>query len=90
MKDVERRRFEMFVRVRDFGATHGASFAAGSRGTELLATVGASVEELETHAAAQASGASAGAQGTASRAAAREELRQDLRSHPSDGARRVV
>jgi hypothetical protein len=78
MRDVERRRFEMFVRVRDFGATLAASFAAGSRGSELFATLDGVVEELETQAAAQSSGASAGAQGTVSRAEAREELREDL------------
>jgi hypothetical protein len=80
MKDVERRRFEMFARVRDFGATHSASFAAGSRGAELLAAVDALVAELEAHAAKQTSGASASVQGATSRASARAELRDDLES----------
>lgn len=76
MEDVERRRFEMFVRVRDFGAAHASSFPAASRGRELFTKVNRVVEELTTHAAAQSSGA--GAHGTASRAAAREELCDDL------------
>jgi hypothetical protein len=80
MKEIERRRFEMFVRVRDFGATHGAAFAANSRGAELFAALGGIVEELQGHAAVQSSGTSAGAQGTASRSALRDELHKELQA----------
>ena len=46
MNDLETRRLEMFLRVRQFGASHAAAFPAGSRGAELLAFVGASVTEV--------------------------------------------
>jgi hypothetical protein len=78
MKDIERRRFETFVRVRDFGTTYGSAFAAGSLGETLFASVSSIVAELEGHAATQASGASASVQGTASRATARAALVEDL------------
>lgn len=78
MKDLERRRLDMFARVREFGETQGAEFAEGSRGAELFAVVGEVVGELQKHAAAQAAGAGGGAQGSAGRSAARDELEQQL------------
>jgi len=78
MDDLETRRLEMFLRVRQFGATHAATFPATSRGGELLAVVDASITELENQAAAQASGASAAREGTTLKSTAREALRDDL------------
>lgn len=78
MNNLETRRLEMFLRVRQFGAAHAAAFPAGSRGAEVLALLNAVVTELEGHATAQASGASAAREGTAQKAAAREALREDL------------
>ncbi|MGI9105907.1 MAG: hypothetical protein ACR2G4_06630 [Pyrinomonadaceae bacterium] len=78
MDDRERRRFEMFSRVKAFGEARGDAFTAGSLGKELLGAVAAVVAELEGHAATQASGGSSARQGTASKAAARAALRDDL------------
>jgi hypothetical protein len=68
----------MLRRVGDFGAVHAASFPPNTLGAELLATVNASVSELNNHITQQASGAGSAKQGTASRSEAREELRRDL------------
>lgn len=78
MKDTERRRYEMFVRVRDFGAAHTASFPAVTLGKELFDVLDGIVTELEAQTTAQASGAGAARQGTTVRAAARAKLREDL------------
>lgn len=78
MKDTERRRYEMLVRVRDFGTAHAAAFAAATRGGELFAALDAVVKELDGHAQAQTSGQSAASQGTTTRAVARAALRDDL------------
>lgn len=78
MKDSERRVYETFVRVCNFGQTHEAMFPATSRGGELFAQLRASVEELDGYAEAQASHGGASAQGTAGRRAAREALRASL------------
>lgn len=78
MEDTDRRKFEMFTRVKEFGDAHGNAFAANSLGKELLGIIAAVVAELEGHAATQASGGSSARQGTASKAAARAALRDDL------------
>lgn len=78
MEDADRRRFEMLVRVRDFGASHTAAFPNNSRGAELLAALDKTVSELDAHAAAQTSGKSSAQTGTQSKAAARAALLEDL------------
>ena len=78
MKDTERRRYEMLVRVRDFGDAHAASFPAASRGGELLTTLGQIVEDLGAHAAQQSASATAATALAASRSAARETLWDEL------------
>jgi hypothetical protein len=78
MKDTEVRRLEMFIRVRQFGATRQASFPKDTRGSEVLAQVNAVITELEGHATTQASGARAAKEGTALKAVARAALREDL------------
>lgn len=80
MDNVERRRFNMLTRVRDFGAENAADFPANSVGAENFAAVGAVVGELEASGAAQTSGASAGKQGTTMKSVARENVREDLRA----------
>jgi hypothetical protein len=78
MEDTDRRKFEMFARVKEFGDAHGGAFAANSLGKELLGIISAVVAELEGHAATQASGGSSARQGTASKAASRAALHDDL------------
>ena len=53
MNDVEKRSSDLLARVRDFGATHSADFAATTLGGQLFAEVAAVVAELEHHATVQ-------------------------------------
>lgn len=78
MKDSATRRLETLIRVRQYGASHAATFPANSRGAEVLAEVDAAITELETHASAQHSGKSALSANTTLTASARAELREDL------------
>ena len=78
MDMTETRRLEMFVRVRDYGTAHVASFPASSFGGEQFASVGAVVDELTQKGATQVSSSGSARQGTGSRAVARAALREDL------------
>ena len=78
MNDLDTRRYEMFVRVREFGAAHAAQFPAHTLGGELFARLNTIVNELDEHASEQVSGISSAQQSTTSKASARDELRQDL------------
>jgi hypothetical protein len=78
MDDNENRRRQMFVRVRDFGATHANDFAANSLGTGLFTTLSTLVTELDGHASSEASGVGSARQGTSTRTQARGALRDDL------------
>jgi hypothetical protein len=78
MKDSEVRRLEMFMSARQFGTTHKDAFPPDSRGTELLAQLDDIITQLETHAAAQASGKSASKEGTTLRATARATLQDNM------------
>lgn len=80
MNDLETRRYEMFVRVRDFGTTHAASFPATTLGGEQYAVVGAAVEDLTRAAASQSSGVGSAQHATASRSVARAGLHEDLQA----------
>lgn len=78
MKDIERRKYEMFLRVREFGARRAAEFPESSLGRELLNRLDAVVTALDEHAAAQTSRRGGAQEGAAGKAAARDELRRDL------------
>lgn len=78
MEDNERRRYEMFMRVREFGASRAAQFPPTTLAGELLASLNTIIQELDTHTTAQASGRSATLESSASKASARDELRRDL------------
>lgn len=78
MKDTERRRLEMFIRVREFGQTHAAQFPTTSFAGEQFATLNDVINALETHTSAQASGKGAVKESSSSMAAARDELMRDL------------
>lgn len=78
MKDTERRRLEMFIRVREFGTAHAAQFPATSFAGEQFAALNSAISALETHASAQSSGQGGARQGAAGKAAARDELMRDL------------
>lgn len=78
MKDTERRRLEMFIRVREFFVAHASQFPAESFAAEQFAALESAINALETHASAQSSGQSGARQGAAGKAAARDELMRDL------------
>ncbi len=68
---IETRRYEMFVRVRDFGKTHGNLFPESSVAREQFATVDATVKQLSQHAVTKMS---AVREGKSTKAMAREAL----------------
>jgi uncharacterized phage infection (PIP) family protein YhgE len=78
MKDIERRRYETFLRVREFITGRAAQFPPTTLAGELLTRLNAVINEMETHTTAQSSGRSATLQSSTSKAAARDELRRDL------------
>lgn len=78
MNDTERRKYEMFLRVREFGTRRAVEFPANSLGRELLDRLDTVVAEFDAHTSAQTSQRGAAQEGTASKAAARDELRRDL------------
>ncbi|HEX8887882.1 MAG TPA: hypothetical protein VF779_01815 [Pyrinomonadaceae bacterium] len=78
MNDNERRRYELFIRVREFGASRTAQFPPSTLAGELFASLNTVIQELDTHTTAQASGRSATLESSQSKASARDELRRDL------------
>ncbi|MBI3401478.1 MAG: hypothetical protein HY048_08665 [Acidobacteria bacterium] len=72
------RRYEMLVRVRDFGAEHADLFPAGSLGRKMFAATATAVAALGQHAATQVSGRGAAREASRSKAAARAALREAL------------
>ncbi len=76
MKDKEIRKFEMLMRVRDFGVTHANAFTAASVGGQKFAAIGAVVDELEAHGANQFSGKGAAQAGTLAKRVARTSVRE--------------
>jgi hypothetical protein len=78
MTSVDTRRYEMLVRVRDFGAKYAERFPSSSLGGQAFATVTAAVAELSQHTASLLSGRGTTREGVTSKAVAREALRDDL------------
>src|SRR5918993_512929 len=78
MRDTERRRYEMFLRVREFIFTRAAQFPPNTLAGELFTRLDDVLGQLDAQAAAQSSGRSSTRQSSASKAAARDELRRDL------------
>ena len=78
MEDTQNRRHQMFVRVKDFGASHSGDFAPGGLGVRLFADLNGIVTQLDNHASAEVSGRGTAREGTSTRAEAREALRDDL------------
>ena len=75
MTTMQARRYEMLVRIRDFGKVHADLFPNSSLAREQFAAIGAAVKELSAHAVKRMLGAR---EGTASKAAARNALRDRL------------
>jgi hypothetical protein len=78
MNDSQTRRYEMLTRVRDFGVTHAAAFAAASLGGQKFAAVSGVVDELEEHGTAQSSSGSAAKTSTGAKNVARDSVRQKM------------
>ena len=72
MRIRQRRQYEMLLRVRDFGQTHGHVFRATGMAPELFRSIDAAVDELAATAVAKASAA------VSSRADEKRRARQDL------------
>jgi hypothetical protein len=78
MNSFDTRRYEMLVRVRDFGAANATFFPPSTLGAKSFTAVGAAVAALSDHAAMHVSGRGSAREGTASKAVAREAIRDDL------------
>src|SRR5215216_1378218 len=78
MKDTERRRLEMFMRVREFGLSHAAEFPPNSFAGQQFANLNTAIDALEAHTSAQTSGRGKVKESTSTKAAARDELLRDL------------
>ena len=78
MNTVDTRRFEMLVRVREFGTIHADLFPASTLGGKAFAALTSAVADLTQHVSAQLSGIGSAREATTSKAVAREALRDDL------------
>ena len=74
------RRYEMLVRVGDFGSAHADLFPSSTPGGQMFAAVAATVAELNTHTATQAKSGSTGREGVTSKALGRSALRSQLKT----------
>lgn len=75
MNSDDTRRYEMFVRVRQFGADNAADFPAGSVGAAQFAAIADEIVKIEAASAGQAAGAGGAKQEFATKETARENLR---------------
>jgi len=78
MNTRDTRRYEMLVRVREFGAAHADSFPSSTPGGQAFATVAAAVDQLSQHASVQFEGRTSIREATTTKAAARAALQEDL------------
>jgi hypothetical protein len=78
MNSSEMRRFDMFTRVRDFGASRSAAFPAASLGGRSFAEITAVIEALTAQTVAKTSGMAAARESTSGKAAARDALRDEM------------
>jgi hypothetical protein len=78
MNSLDTRRYEMLVRVREFGAANTTLFPPSTLGGKAFEAVGMAVIALSDHAVTHVSGRGTAREGTASKAVAREALRDEL------------
>lgn len=78
MNDQEKRTLDMFKRLRDFYITHGNLFPTGTLGHDLFNLISGVVNDLESHAAAEAAGRGAARQCTASKAIAKASIMKHM------------
>ena len=80
MNHKENKIHQTFIRIRDFGHDHANDFAANSLGKQTFTTLEGIINELDGHAASEASGFGRERHGTSSRSEAREGLRDLVRA----------
>jgi hypothetical protein len=78
MKSLDVRKYNMLVRVRDFGAARADLFPPGSLGARTFGEIGAVVDRLDASVTSERSGRGAARQGSRSKAAASAGLRRAL------------
>jgi hypothetical protein len=78
MKLLDVRKYNMLVRVRDFGAARADLFPPGSLGARTFAEIGAVVDRLNASVTSERAGRRAARQGVLSKGAARAALRRAL------------
>jgi ElaB/YqjD/DUF883 family membrane-anchored ribosome-binding protein len=78
MTDKENRKYQMFVRVRNFCTAHATDFVANSLASQLIAALVALIATLDDLIAEQSSGRGAAREGTSSRGTARAALRDSM------------
>jgi len=78
MKSLDVRKYNMLVRVRDFGAARADLFPPGSLGARTFGQIGTIVDRLNASATSESSGRRATREGVVSRAEARTALRRGL------------
>lgn len=78
MNDTETRTYEMFLRVQEFGTTRAAKFSANAYAGELFTRLRQTITQLDTHTAAQSTGARSVRESVAGKEAARTKLRAKL------------
>jgi hypothetical protein len=78
MTDKENRKYQMFVRVRNFCTAHATGFAATSLAAQLIASLIALITTLDGQIAEQVSGQGAAREGSSTRGAARAALRDTM------------
>lgn len=78
MDSDERRRVEMFIRVRQFGVDNVADFPAGSIGATQFAAINTAIEEVEQFAGDQSASSGDARQLFVTKDTARENLREQM------------
>ncbi|HEX8175813.1 MAG TPA: hypothetical protein VF543_11900 [Pyrinomonadaceae bacterium] len=78
MNDNLRRRYEMLLRVRDFGVRYAAPFPEDSRGRQLFTELDTIISQIEQLAAAQQSSERGAREGTTLRGEARTNLSEAM------------
>jgi len=78
MNELENKRYQMLIRVREFGARHASDFPANSFGGQTFSEVGAVITELAGYATTQSVGRGSARERTVSKATARAALYEHL------------
>jgi len=78
MNELENKRYQMLIRVREFGARHASAFPADAFGGQTFAEVGAVITELAGYATTQSVGRGSARERTVSQATARAALDEHL------------